>query len=75
MPSETVPAASIRVNGQEVPLRADTIAALLPEHQISPEMRGVAVARNGEVVPRAQWRHTALSPGDLIEIVIAKQGG
>jgi sulfur carrier protein len=36
---------------------------------------GVAVARNGGVVPRSQWHNTALAAGDDIEIVSAVQGG
>src|SRR5947199_214001 len=43
--------AVIRVNGQDEPL-ATTIAALLESKDIS-QRRGVAVARNGPVVPRA----------------------
>jgi len=36
---------------------------------------GVAVARNGEVVRRAEWPATALAEGDRIELVSATQGG
>ncbi len=37
--------------------------------------RGIAVALNGAVVPRAAWPQTALKPGDSVEIVRARQGG
>jgi sulfur carrier protein len=37
--------------------------------------RGVAVAVNGEVVPRAAWPAAALSPGDRVEVLTAVQGG
>ena len=37
--------------------------------------RGVAVARNGEVLPRAAWSDTTLVDGDVIEIVRPVQGG
>ncbi len=37
--------------------------------------RGIAVARNGEVVPRSAWATTALAGGDTIEIVTAVAGG
>jgi sulfur carrier protein len=37
--------------------------------------RGVAVAVNGSVVPRARWAETALSEGAKVEIVTAVQGG
>jgi sulfur carrier protein len=35
----------------------------------------VAVARNGEVVPRSGWDDTRARPGDRIEIVSAAAGG
>jgi len=37
--------------------------------------RGVAVALNGEVVPRATWAQAVLRDGDRIEILTATQGG
>jgi len=36
---------------------------------------GLAIARNGEVVRRAQWAEVELAHGDQIEIVRAVQGG
>ena len=65
----------IRVNGQDVPLGAATIADLLAERAVEMNQRGIAVALNGSVVPRSAWGDTALRPGDNIEIVRAKQGG
>ena len=37
--------------------------------------KGVAVAVNGEVVPRSAWPTTALRDDDQVEVVTAKQGG
>lgn len=37
--------------------------------------RGVAVAVNGEVVPRARWSDTRLVPQDRVEILRAIGGG
>jgi len=37
--------------------------------------RGVAVAVEGEVVPRGEWEGRALSEGEAIEVVHAVQGG
>jgi sulfur carrier protein len=37
--------------------------------------RGVAVAVNGEVVPRSQWAAVALRDGDRVEVLTAAQGG
>jgi sulfur carrier protein len=37
--------------------------------------RGVAVAVNGEVVPRSAWRQRSLTDGDAVEVLTAVQGG
>jgi sulfur carrier protein len=37
--------------------------------------RGVAVAIDGEVVPRGQWDATALQEGQRVEVLQAVQGG
>ena len=41
----------------------------------NPERHGIAVAVDGEVVPRAQWDETTISDGQRIEVVQAVQGG
>jgi thiamine biosynthesis protein ThiS len=40
----------------------------------TPDQRGVAVARNGEIVRRDEWTQP-VEDGDEIEIVRAVQGG
>jgi sulfur carrier protein len=67
--------ALIRVNGENEPLAAATLQALLAERAVDTEQKGIAVALNGAVVPRAAWPQTLLRPGDTIEIVRARQGG
>jgi sulfur carrier protein len=67
--------AMIRINGESEPLAAATIEVLLTEKAVDTEQRGIAVALNGTVVPRAAWRDTPLKPGDNVEIVRARQGG
>ena len=67
--------AVIHINGESEPLAAATIEALLAEKAVDTALRGIAVALNGAVVPRAAWRDTPLKPGDNIEIVRARQGG
>jgi sulfur carrier protein len=69
------PAPVVRVNGQDEPLRAQTVAALLAEKEVPTGMRGIAVAINGRVIPRIDWPETPLAGGDTIEIVLARQGG
>ena len=36
---------------------------------------GVAVAVNGEVVPRSAWTDTILEETDAVEVLVASQGG
>ncbi|MGA8665881.1 MAG: sulfur carrier protein ThiS, partial [Candidatus Dormiibacterota bacterium] len=48
---------------------------LLREMELPPEQRGIAVARNGDVVLRASWPDTTLLAGDRLEILHAVQGG
>ena len=45
------------------------------EKGIDVDGKGIAVALNGQVVRRAGWTETRLSPGDNVEIVRARQGG
>jgi sulfur carrier protein len=65
----------ITVNGRawEGPAGGSTISDLVAAWCPSP--RGVAVARNGEVVPRSQWAQTPIGDGDRMEIVTAAAGG
>lgn len=45
-------------------------------HELTPDNdRGLAVAVNGEVVPRYRWPVTPLKDGDAVEILTAVQGG
>jgi len=67
--------ATIRINGEVAPLEEPTVAALLAARDIPADRRGIAIALNGAVVPRAHWDATPLRPGDAIEIVVARQGG
>jgi sulfur carrier protein len=66
---------TIRVNGESEPLATATVEALLAEKAVDTGQRGIAVALNGAVVPRAAWPDTVLKPGDSVEIVRARQGG
>jgi len=67
--------ALIQVNGKNEPLAAATLEALLVEKAVDTCQRGIAVALNGAVVPRAAWPQTELRAGDAVEIVRARQGG
>ena len=64
----------IRVNGEEAALELATVAELVASH-VAAEARGIAVALNGAVLPRAKWTETRLTAGDRVAIVRARQGG
>ncbi|MBI4209127.1 MAG: sulfur carrier protein ThiS [Deltaproteobacteria bacterium] len=64
----------IQVNGQPMQLddgsTADELLLLLSLPQ-----EGIALAINGEVIPRKRFPEILLQSGDVIEIVHAVQGG
>ena len=66
----------IQLNGQRADLRAgDSVAAVLRHMGLDPDARGVAVAVDGEVVPRAEWESFALVEDARVEVLSAMQGG
>jgi thiazole synthase len=69
----------IELNGERIEVEAGlTIAeviGLVAEGRIPEDRRGVAVALEGEVIPRSEWATTSPAEGDAIEVVAAIQGG
>jgi sulfur carrier protein len=66
----------IRLNGQASELSAgETVAVVLRGLGIAEEAGGVAVAVDGEVVPRAVWESFELSADARVEVLTAMQGG
>jgi sulfur carrier protein len=65
----------IIINGerQELGERATVEAAVRAAG--APDGRGVAVALDGEVVPRGEWATTELREGQQVEVLHAVQGG
>ena len=63
------------LNGEprELPERASLDAAV--EASGAPSRRGVAVAVDGEVVPRGQWERFELCEDQRVEVLQAVQGG
>jgi sulfur carrier protein len=66
----------IELNGEprELPDGA-TLADAVRESGAERKARGVAVALDGEVVPRAEWDSTPLAEGQSVEVLAAIQGG
>ncbi len=65
---------TLTVNGDAVTI-ADgwTVADLVRDR--CEQQRRVAVARNGEVVPKGEWETTILADKDLIEMLAPVAGG
>lgn len=68
---------TLTVNGEprtDVPA-GTTVDGLLDLLALPQRDRGVAVAVDAEVVPRADWAATVLGDGEQVEILVAAQGG
>ncbi|HVK27272.1 MAG TPA: sulfur carrier protein ThiS [Nocardioides sp.] len=65
---------TVTCNGETLPA-AGSVADLLAARLGHPPPSGIAVALNGEVVPRASWPVVVLADGDVVEVVTAVQGG
>jgi sulfur carrier protein len=65
----------IVLNGEPRERDGATIVELLADLGVEERARGVAVAVNGEIVPRAQWQRHQVGAGDRVEALTAMQGG
>jgi sulfur carrier protein len=66
---------TVEVNGRAVNLEDDAVLSDVVARERATEGRGVAVAVDGEVVPRGDWPSTRLREGQKVEVVAAVQGG
>lgn len=67
---------TIELNGEPVELAAGSSLREAIEAAGAPAgRRGIAVAVDGEVVPRRAWAQTELRDGQRVEVVGAIQGG
>ena len=53
----------------------EPLLAVLERLGVQTDARGVAVALDGEVVPRSQWEGVRLQDGARLEVLTAMQGG
>jgi sulfur carrier protein len=66
----------ILLNGQSSDVQVgETVAAALQRLGVSADARGVAVAVDGEVLPRACWETFALAEDARVEVLTAIRGG
>jgi thiazole synthase len=66
----------VELNGEPVTLAAGaTVRSAIEASGAATSERGVAVAVDGEVIPRSEWDCTTLSAGQKVEVLAAIQGG
>ena len=65
----------VELNGEPTALADGATVAAAIEASGAAARRGVAVAVDGEVVPRSEWDATRLHEGEKIEVLAAIQGG
>ncbi len=68
----------VTVNGAGTDVPDDATVSGLVDRLVAAHRSGhgrVAVARNGDVVPRSAWETTRLSAGDVLEVLAPTAGG
>ena len=65
----------VTLNGEPRELREPATVAAAVLAAGAPDGRGVAVAIDGEVVPRGEWATTEVRDGQQVEVLHAVQGG
>ena len=63
----------LMINGEQVEAAGKTLSDYLKEAGY--DTRGIAVERNGEVIPRSRYDSTILKDGDQVELVHCVAGG
>ena len=63
----------VKVNGESLDIAGKTLAEYLST--TSYDAKRIAVERNGDIVPKAQYDKAVLQDGDSIEIVSFVGGG
>jgi sulfur carrier protein len=65
----------ITINGELLELGDGATIEAAVRAAGAPDGRGVAVALDGEVVPRGEWATTEVRDGQQVEVLHAVQGG
>jgi sulfur carrier protein len=66
---------AVTINGERRELDERATVAAAVRAAGAPDGRGVAVALDGEVVPRGEWATTEIRDGQEVEVLRAVQGG
>ena len=66
----------LQIGGEATEIKpVASIQELLLSIGVDVEKKGIAIAKNGTVVPKKSWENEQVNDGDAIEIVRASQGG
>ena len=63
----------VKINGEELNIGGKTVAEYLSSTKYDPKR--IAIERNGDIVPKAQYSETVLKDGDSVEVVSFVGGG
>lgn len=63
----------VKINGENLDVAGKTLQEYLDGTSFDPKR--IAVERNGEIVPKAQYLETVLADGDMVEVVSFVGGG
>ncbi|MBQ4569999.1 MAG: sulfur carrier protein ThiS [Ruminococcus sp.] len=63
----------VKINGEELNIAGKSISEFLATTNYDPKR--IAVERNGDIVPKAQYDETMLCDGDVVEVVSFVGGG
>jgi sulfur carrier protein len=66
---------AVTINGERRELGDGATVEVAVRAAGAPDGRGVAVALDGEVVPRGEWATTEVREGQQVEVLHAVQGG
>jgi sulfur carrier protein len=66
---------AVTINGERRELDDGATIEVAVRAAGAPDGRGVAVALDGEVVPRGEWATTEVHEGQQVEVLHAVQGG
>lgn len=63
----------VKINGEAIEAAGQTIRQYLDTTDYN--QKCIAIERNGEIVPKAQYESTVLEEGDVVEVVSFVGGG
>lgn len=66
---------TITINNKQVEVVAQEVLQQIVFDQVGENPKGIAVAINGQVIPKDFWRETPVSENDDVLIIKATQGG